>query len=67
MVPNKLKGYRVMAGYTQEELAKAIGISKKSFVDKELGKKEFTLSEAQMIFNVLSKKLSIKFDDIFLN
>lgn len=67
-MPNKLKGYRVMAGYTQKDMAEALGISLKSFLEKENGKKEFTIEEAKKITCLLKNKIeSIEFNDIFLN
>ncbi len=64
---NKLKGYRVMAGFTQKEMAEAIGISLKSFLDKENGKKEFSLEEAKAITKLINDKIEVNFNDIFLD
>ncbi len=67
-MPNKLKGYRVMAGYTQKDMAEALGISLRVFLEKENGKKEFTVEEAKKITSLLKNKIeSIEFNDIFLN
>lgn len=67
-MPNKLKGYRVMAGLTQKDMAEALGISLKSFHEKENGLVEFTLTEAKNIVEILNSKIKdIKFTDIFLD
>lgn len=67
-MPNKLKGYRVMAGYTQKDMAEALGISLRVFLEKENGKKEFTIEEAKKITGLLKNKIeNIEFNDIFLN
>lgn len=42
---NKVKGFRTMAGFTQEEMAKALNISTTAYIMKESGKREFTESE----------------------
>lgn len=44
---NKVKGYRQMLGYTQDEMAEVLNISKSSYFLKESGEREFTLSEAK--------------------
>lgn len=49
---NKLKGYRVMIGKTQEEMAEAIGISKRAYQDKEAGVSSLTLSEAVRVIEI---------------
>lgn len=54
----KLKGARVEKGLTQEDMAKRIGISTYSYLMKENGKRDFTLSEMKKICNILDKELS---------
>lgn len=58
----KLKGKRVEKGFTQEELAKKLGISTNAYNLKELGKREFRTSE----INTLLRLLECKYEDIFL-
>jgi DNA-binding XRE family transcriptional regulator len=50
---NKLKGARVAKGYTQEKLAKAIGITLNPYNRKELGIVKFTTDEIIKISNLL--------------
>jgi len=57
----KLKGARVEKGLTQEDMAERIGISTYSYLMKENGKREFTLTEMKKICEILDKKL----DEIF--
>ena len=61
-----LKSKRILFNLTQEEIAKELGITVKSYNLKETGKREFTLYEAQNIINLL--KLNLKdVNDIFFN
>ena len=55
---SKLKGARVEKGLTQEDMAKRIGISTYSYLMKENGKRDFTLSEMKKICEILDKELS---------
>jgi DNA-binding XRE family transcriptional regulator len=57
----KLKGKRVEKGYTQQELAKLIGMNTCSYNHKENGSIDFTLSEIQDLMYYLD----CDFDDIF--
>ena len=54
----KLKGARVEKGLTQEDIAKMIGISTYSYLMKENGKRDFTLTEMKKICEILDKELS---------
>ena len=46
MEPNlKLRGLRVSKGYTQEDVAKMMGVNRNTYSSKEQGKKDFTASE----------------------
>ena len=54
----KLKGARVEKGLTQEDMAKRIGISTYSYLMKENGKRDFTLTEMKKICEILGKELS---------
>lgn len=63
---NKLKGYRVMAGFTQKEMAEALGIKISSYNAKELGKTKISIAESKKIYEFIKKKLpNINFEDIF--
>ena len=55
---SKLKGARVEKGLTQEDMAKRIGISTYSYLMKENGKRDFTLTEMKKICEILGKELS---------
>jgi len=54
----KLKGARVEKGLTQEAMAEKIGISTYSYLMKENGKRDFTLTEMKKICEILGKELS---------
>ena len=54
----KLKGARVEKGLTQEDMAERIGISTYSYLMKENGKRDFTLTEMKKICEILNKELS---------
>lgn len=63
---NKLKGYRTMAGLTQREMAKEIKMAESTYINKELGKSQFSLEEARKIVAVLEKnKVRITLEDFF--
>ncbi|HHW90712.1 MAG TPA: helix-turn-helix transcriptional regulator [Clostridiales bacterium] len=55
---HKLKGTRVEKGLTQEDMAEKIGISTYSYLMKENGKRDFTLTEMKKICEILDKELS---------
>lgn len=57
-INHKLKGARVEKGLTQEDMAERIGISTYSYLMKENGKREFTLTEIKKICEILDKELS---------
>jgi transcriptional regulator with XRE-family HTH domain len=62
--PNeKIRSAMVLSGYTQEALAKSIGISYSAFSLKLNGKREFTISECQRI----ARKLGTSLDALFFN
>ena len=50
---NKLKGYRVMIGKTQEEMAQVIGVTRETYINKENGKTKLTVNEAVAIVKLL--------------
>lgn len=63
---NKVKGYRTMAGITQAEMAKQIGVSERTYATKEQDVKKFTISELDSLVKVLNKhNLNIKLSDLF--
>ena len=57
-INHKLKGARVEKGLTQEDMAERIGISTYSYLMKENGKRDFTLTEMKKICKILDKELS---------
>lgn len=59
----KLRGARAEKGYTQEKLAKAIGLSRFGYIQKEKGINNFTEMEIKKICEVLEKEVT----DIFFN
>ena len=42
-----LKIYRNVYGYTQEDLAKVLGVTKTSYANKETGRRKITLTESR--------------------
>jgi Predicted transcriptional regulators len=62
----QLKGYRVMAGLTQEELAKALKISRVAYCYKENGQRTFTDKEENIILEKIKTAIpNIKREDLF--
>lgn len=62
---NKVKGYRVMANITQDEMASVIGLQRRSYIDKENGVREFTVKELTAIRDTLNNKgINITLDDL---
>lgn len=62
----KVKGYRVMVGLTQQELASKIGISVQSYRNKEKGRVAFKDSEKIFIRELFGKVVKgITFEDLF--
>lgn len=63
---NKVKGYRTMIGYSQEDMAKALDISTTAYRYKEAGDRPFTQDEMIKFTNTIKAIQSdIKMDDIF--
>lgn len=58
----KLKAKRVERGFTQEELAKAIGVCTATYNRYEKGYTEMTESIINKVLNILN----CKYEDIFL-
>ena len=63
---NKVRGYRSMLGFTQNDMADLLGISKHSYYLKESGKVSFSDKE-KLIIKDIFKKISrdITIDDLF--
>lgn len=59
----KIRAAMVRSGYTQEGLAKAIGLSYSALNQKLNGNRDFTLTEAKLI----AKKLGKTLDQIFFD
>lgn len=59
-VVNNIAQARIARGYTQEQVAKAIGVSRPTYINLETGKKEMTISQAE----ALSSVLRIGMDDL---
>ena len=59
----KLRGARAEKGLTQKELSRLIDMPVATYVAKEQGRYEFSISEAQKIASVLGKNPS----EIFFN
>jgi DNA-binding XRE family transcriptional regulator/uncharacterized phage-associated protein len=57
---SRIEQARLAMGYTQEQAARAIGVSRPTYVSIETGKKELTVSQAR----ALSSILRISMDDI---
>ena len=63
---NKLKAVRVELGYTQEDVAKLMGIVPMTYQRKETGKRDFTASELLELSEILKLTLS-DINEIFFN
>lgn len=62
----KLKGYRVMLGKTQRDMAKELNISVQSYNNKETGKTTFNDREKLAIKTMISEvKSDITIDELF--
>lgn len=59
----KLKGLRNEKGYTMEEFASLLGITKNCYFKKENGLTDFYLCEIRKILDIFN----CKYEDIFLN
>lgn len=58
----KLRGKRVENGYSQREMAKMLNLSTNAYNLKEIGKREFKMSE----INLLLELLNCNYEEIFL-
>lgn len=62
----RVKGYRVMLGLTQKEMADVLGISAQSYYLKETGQVRFTHDEMRVFRDKLRGILpEVTVDDIF--
>ncbi|CAD0135637.1 helix-turn-helix domain-containing protein [Streptococcus thermophilus] len=62
----KLKGYRVMLGKTQRDMAKELNISVQSYNNKETGKTAFSDREKLAIKSLVAEiKSDITIDELF--
>lgn len=62
---NKVKGYRNMIGYTQKQMAEALNMPLRSYMDKENGITEFTIEKYVAIRDLFnSKGLKLTIDDL---
>lgn len=65
---NKLKGYRVMLGLSQGDMAEKLNISKQSYYKKENGYTPFARDEMLAIRDMFSGiRSSITIDEIFFD
>ena len=68
MPRTKLKGYRVMLGKSQDEMAKMFGITKQAYSAKERGISRFTDNEMITIKEMLKPIFpEITIDEIFFS
>ncbi|MBM7690208.1 hypothetical protein BCR24_15570 [Enterococcus ureilyticus] len=65
---NKLIGYRAMLNFTQEDMAKKLGISRQAYSEKERGKIPFKDSEKRLIKSLIKEMNPIvTIDEIFFS
>ncbi|HLR34063.1 MAG TPA: helix-turn-helix transcriptional regulator [Tissierellales bacterium] len=57
----KVKEYRIIKGFTQNELSELIGITQQTYSKKERGERSFTLDEVKK----LKKILNISYEELF--
>jgi len=57
MLRNELYYFRRKLGYTQKEIAERIGLTTESYLNKETGQYEFSLTEAKRVAEVLEISL----------
>lgn len=55
----KLIGFRRMAGFTQEDMARIIGVARVTYIRKENGERQFKKSEMKLIHEKLSEALKL--------
>ncbi|NYS33560.1 helix-turn-helix domain-containing protein [Streptococcus danieliae] len=65
---SKLKGYRVMLGHTQADIASVLGITKQAYSNKETGKTQFNDREKVKIRDMVREiEPNITIDDLFFS
>ena len=57
----KVKEYRIIKGFTQNELSELIGITQQTYSKKERGERSFTLDEVKK----KKKILNISYEELF--
>lgn len=57
-ISNNLKSYRVRAGYTQEDIAELLGITRNTYCDYEVNPQKVKVETLQTIADKLNCKLS---------
>ena len=57
----KVKEYRIIKGFTQNELSELIRITQQTYSKKERGERSFTLDEVKK----LKKILNISYEELF--
>ena len=50
----KVKEYRIIKGFTQNELSELIGITQQTYSKKERGERSFTLDEVKKLKKILN-------------
>jgi len=60
-ISSNIEKARTLRGYSQEQVARALGVSRPTYVNIEFGRKELTVSQAK----ALSSMLCIGIEDIF--
>ena len=62
-----IKGYRVACNITQEQMAKELGVSDKTYANMEFNK-SFTLDQMKIFTKVINVvEPTVKLEDIFFN
>ena len=65
---NRVKGYRIMLGMTQKEMADVIGVSINTYRDMEDNPDKFRVDQANKFLEAVNKvDGTITLNDIFLN
>lgn len=68
MSHNKVRGYRVMLGLTQEDLGKILECTAQAISSKENGKTNFKDAEKEILLTLFKKiDKSLTIDEIFFN
>lgn len=63
---NKVKGYRVMCGISQIEMAEFLGISRRTYIEREADGKFTTKQANTFLKKIQEKNPNIRYEDIFL-